>query len=81
MIRVEVGKEQIIQPLKGSPPRQKSLPALLGGGAEGMSFRPEYAVQKERRALDDFGAQAADIPVFFGDVDFDLGDEDEEEES
>ena len=37
--------------------------------------------KKERRALDDFGAQAADIPVFFGDFDFDLGDEDEEEES
>ena len=37
--------------------------------------------KKERRALDDFGAQAADIPVFFGDFDFDLGDEDEEDES
>ena len=34
--------------------------------------------KKERRALDDFGTQAADIPVFFGDFDFDLDDGDEE---
>lgn len=36
--------------------------------------------KKERRALDDFGAQAADVPVFFADFDFDLGDDEEEEE-
>ena len=28
--------------------------------------------KKERRALDDFGAQTADVPVFFGDFNFDL---------
>lgn len=33
--------------------------------------------KKERRALDDFGAQAADIPVFIGDFDFDFGDEED----
>ncbi|MBR0432378.1 MAG: RNA-binding S4 domain-containing protein [Bacteroidaceae bacterium] len=30
--------------------------------------------KKERRALDDFGAQAADMPIFIGDFDFDLDD-------
>ena len=35
--------------------------------------------KKERRALDDFDAQAADMPIFIGDFDFDLGDEDEDE--
>ena len=34
--------------------------------------------KKERRALDDFGAQAADIPIFISDFDFDLGDDEEE---
>ena len=34
--------------------------------------------KKERRALDDYNASAADTPVFFGDFDFDLGDEDNE---
>ena len=36
--------------------------------------------KKERRALDDFGAQTADVPVFFGDFDFDLDDDDRGEE-
>ncbi|MBR1682636.1 MAG: RNA-binding S4 domain-containing protein [Bacteroidaceae bacterium] len=35
--------------------------------------------KKERRALDDFGAQAADTPVFFADFDFDLGEGDDED--
>ncbi|MBR4534824.1 MAG: RNA-binding S4 domain-containing protein [Bacteroidaceae bacterium] len=35
--------------------------------------------KKERRALDNFGAQSADIPIFISDFEFDLGDEDEEE--
>ena len=34
--------------------------------------------KKERRAIDDFSAQAADIPIFIGD--FDFGDDDEEED-
>lgn len=36
--------------------------------------------KKERRALDDFGAQTADVPVFFGDFNFDLDDGDRGEE-
>lgn len=36
--------------------------------------------KKDRRALDDYAATAADIPTFFGDFDFDLGDDDEEED-
>ena len=32
--------------------------------------------KKERRALDDFDAQANDIPIFFGGFDFDLDEED-----
>ena len=36
--------------------------------------------KKERRALDDFGAQTADVPVFVGDFDFDLDDDDRGEE-
>lgn len=35
--------------------------------------------KKERRALDDFDAQAADIPVFIGDFDFDLDDGDDDD--
>ncbi len=35
--------------------------------------------KKERRALDDFDAQAADIPIFFSDFDFDMGDGEEDE--
>ena len=35
--------------------------------------------KKERRALDNFGAQSADLPIFISDFEFDLGDEDEEE--
>ena len=40
--------------------------------------------KKERRALDSFGAQAADVPVFMDDFDFaafgfDMGDDDEED--
>ena len=35
--------------------------------------------KKERRALDDYAASAADIPTFFGDFDFDLGDEEDNE--
>lgn len=36
--------------------------------------------KKERRALDDFGAQTTDIPIFFSEFDFDI-DEDEEDEA
>ena len=32
--------------------------------------------KKERRALDDFSAEAADTPTFFADFDFDLDDDD-----
>ena len=35
--------------------------------------------KKERRALDDFDAQAADMPICSGDFDFVLGEEDEDE--
>jgi len=35
-------------------------------------------VKKDRRALDDFDAQTADIPTFFADFDFDLDEEDED---
>ena len=34
--------------------------------------------KKERRALDDFSETASDVPVFFADFDFDLGEDDEE---
>lgn len=34
--------------------------------------------KKERRALDDFSAEAADIPVFFDDFAFDLSDDSED---
>ncbi|MBQ7443888.1 MAG: RNA-binding S4 domain-containing protein [Bacteroidaceae bacterium] len=33
--------------------------------------------KKERRALDDFTAEASDTPTFFADFDFDLGDDDD----
>ena len=36
--------------------------------------------KKERRALDDFGVQATDTPVFFADFDFDLDDDDDGDE-
>lgn len=36
--------------------------------------------KKERRALDDFDAQTSDIPIFFSDFDFDLGDDDDDDE-
>ena len=36
--------------------------------------------KKDRRALDDFSAEAADIPVFFADFDFDLDDDNDDED-
>ena len=35
--------------------------------------------KKERRALDDYTASASDVPTFFGDFDFDFGDDSDDE--
>ena len=81
-IEHRVGAKLIPQILENvtTPEQYELLEMNRISGFVGRARGTGRPTKKERRALDDFADTAADIPIFIGDFDFDLGDDDDDEE-
>ena len=81
-IEHRVGAKLIPQILENvtTPEQYELLEMNRISGFVGRARGTGRPTKKERRALDDFADTAADIPIFIGDFDFDLGDDDDEED-
>ena len=79
-IEHRVGAKLIPQILENiTPPEQYELLEMNRiSGFVGRARGTGRPTKKERRALDNFDAQTAHLPVFFSDFDFDLDDGEEE---
>ena len=80
-IEHRVGAKLIPQILENvtAPEQYELLEMNRISGFVGRARGTGRPTKKERRALDDYAATAADTPLFIADFDFDLDDEDEEE--
>ena len=78
-IEHRVGAKLIPEILENvTPPEQYELLEMNRiSGFVGRARGTGRPTKKERRALDDFDAQSGDIPIFFSDYDFDMGDDEE----
>ncbi len=79
-IEHRVGAKLIPQVLENitSPDQYELLEMNRISGFIGRARGTGRPTKKERRALDDFDAQTADIPVFISDFDFDMDDDEAE---
>ena len=78
-IEHRVGAKLIPEILENvTPPEQYEILEMSRiSGFVGRARGTGRPTKKERRALDDYAATAADTPTFFADFDFDMDDEEE----